>query len=107
MALFGRADINEGVRTCRETEGAVLVDVRDRDEYAQGQIAGSINIPLRELQLITDAVPDLDTPLFVHCLAGTRSAQAVMMFKRMGYTDARNIGGIQNWKGEVEKGSSW
>ena len=39
MALFGRADINEGVKTCRETEGAVLVDVRDREEYAQGHIA--------------------------------------------------------------------
>ena len=43
MALFSRADINEGVKTCRATEGAVLVDVRGRDEYAQGHIAGSIN----------------------------------------------------------------
>lgn len=103
MALFGRADINEGVKTCRETEGAVLVDVRQRDEYALAHIAGSINIPLQELELIEDEVPDLDTPLFVYCLAGTRSAQAVMMFKRMGYTDVRNIGGIQNWKGDLEK----
>lgn len=107
MALFSRADINEGVKTCRATEGAVLVDVRGRDEYAQGHIAGSINVPLQELQLIEDQVPDTDTPLFVHCLAGTRSAQAVMMMKRMGYTNVQNIGGIQSWKGDVEKGSSW
>ena len=44
-----------------------------------------------------------DTPLFVYCLAGTRSAQAITRLRQLGYTRAENIGGIRTYKGETEK----
>ena len=48
-------------------------------------------------------MPDKSTPLFVYCMSGARSQQAVGGLKQMGYTDARNIGGIGSWRGDVER----
>ena len=48
MILFG--DINKGLRECRFTPGSVLVDVRERTEFASGHIAGAVNEPLSTIQ---------------------------------------------------------
>ena len=47
-------------------------------------------------------VETLDRPLFVHCLSGGRSGQAVMFLKREGFTNVKNIGGINAYTGKVE-----
>ena len=44
--LFKRANINEGIEEFRKTPGAVLVDVREADEYASGHIPNAVNEPL-------------------------------------------------------------
>ncbi len=95
-------DINAGVEEFKNTAGAVLLDVRTTDEYKQGHIPGSINIPLDEIRKVDQRVPKKDTPLFVHCLGGGRSGRAVAQMKQMGYTNVKNIGGIGSYKGKVE-----
>ena len=105
MGLFDfmkSPDINEGVKICEETLGAVLLDVRDRDEYAAGHIPGSVNLPLSEIRSAEDRFPDVDTPLFVYCLSGARS-RAIAALGEMGYTKLANLGGIRAWHGEIEK----
>ena len=47
--LFRRPDIDAGVREFEHTVGAVLLDVRTEEEYAEGHIPGSRNVPLAEL----------------------------------------------------------
>lgn len=106
MALFnlaGGADINAGVKEFESTEGAVLLDVRTVDEYAEGHIPGSINIPLDTVPTVLERIPDKDTPLFVHCLSGGRSGKAVAFLKKLGYTQVKNIGGINLYNGPVER----
>jgi rhodanese-related sulfurtransferase len=104
MGLFTfAADINQGVEEFRSTPGALLVDVRTPEEYAAGHIPGSISIPLAALPARCNELGGLDTPLFVHCLSGGRSGQAVSFLKRAGYTNVKNIGGINAWRGKVEK----
>lgn len=44
------ANITKGLKIYHDTPEAVLVDVRNRDEYAQGHIIGSINVPLGDLE---------------------------------------------------------
>ena len=96
-------DINEGVKSCAETHGAVLLDVREPDEYAAGHIPGSVDLPLSQIKSAEDRFPDTDTPLFVYCLSGARSGRAITALKEMGYTNLTNLGGIRAWHGEIEK----
>lgn len=106
MGLFGLlhgADINTGVERFRAQHGAVLLDVRTRQEYGEGHIPGSVNIPLDEIGRVSGSAPAKDTPLFVYCLSGARSRQAVGQLKNMGYSKVENIGGISAWRGEVTR----
>ncbi|MGN0261923.1 MAG: rhodanese-like domain-containing protein [Eggerthellaceae bacterium] len=106
MALInmsGSADINAGVKEFESTEGAVLLDVRTAEEYADGHIPGSMNIPLNTVPVVLERIPDKNTPLFVHCLSGARSGKAVAFLKKQGYTQVKNIGGFNLYTGPIEK----
>ena len=99
MFFFNRTSINNAVEECRNTSGAVLLDVREAEEFHSGHIPGAVNVPLSEINTIR--IPRTST-LFVYCLRGTRSRQAAGILKRMGY-DARSIGGIVSYKGQLEQ----
>ncbi len=99
MLIFNRTSINSAVEECRNTSGAVLLDVREAEEFHSGHIPGAVNVPLSEINTIR--VPRTST-LFVYCLRGTRSKRAVNILKRMGY-NARSIGGIVSYKGQAEQ----
>ena len=94
--------IDEGVRRFGQTENGVLLDVRREDEYGKGHIPGSRNLPLSRLEQVKSEIPDRETPLFVYCLSGGRSRKAAEILKGMGYTSVENIGGIQQYHGELE-----
>lgn len=98
MLLFG--NINRGLAEYGSVPGAVLVDVREAEEFAAGHIPGAVNLPLSMIETV--ALPK-DTPLFLYCLRGSRSLRAVGILKRMGYTNLRSIGGINTYKGELTK----
>ena len=105
MAFFDflkKPDISAGLERFRATAGAMLLDVREADEYADGHIPGSINLPLSSLDTAEITVPEKDRPLFVYCLSGARSAQAVARLQKMGYKNVENIGGIRGYQGEKE-----
>jgi len=96
-------DINQGVKQYKTTSGAILLDVRTPQEYAEGHIPESRNIPLQNIDKAEEIVDNKDTPLFVHCLSGGRSRQAASVLKQMGYTNVTNIGGIADYHGKVER----
>lgn len=74
-----------------------LLDVRNRDEYAQEHIAGSLNIPLGELSQRLSELPK--QPLLVQCASGTRSAIASSLLSAAKIAKVANFqGGIQAWK---------
>ena len=98
MFFFNRTNINEALEECKKTPNAVLLDVREVDEFLSGHIPGAMNVPLSGINKIN--IPK-DKPLFVYCLRGSRSKQAVGVLKRMGYS-AKSIGGIAAYKGQVQ-----
>ena len=61
-------DINDELEEARNTAGAVIIDVRGSDEFAQGHIPGAINIPVEDIETISDIVPDKSAPVFSYCL---------------------------------------
>lgn len=105
MGLFDfikTGDINAGISQFEQTADAVLLDVRTEEEYEAGHIPKSINIPLDTIYVVAEMISNRDIPLFVYCLSGARSSQAVQALKKMGYTQVKNIGGINQYNGKVE-----
>ncbi|MEF2836280.1 MAG: rhodanese-like domain-containing protein [Oscillospiraceae bacterium] len=100
--FFKQPDINQGVQEYKNAAGAVLLDVRTPQEYREGHIPGSQNVPLQQLDKVEEVTENKDTVLYVYCHSGARSRQAVSLLKHMGYTNVHNIGGIAAYSGKVE-----
>ena len=96
--MFRRHDINHGLEVFRQTPNAVLIDVREPDEYAAGHIPGSINLPLSRIEQIAF---EKDRPLFLYCLRGSRSLRAAGILRKRGYTNVKSIGGINRYHGKM------
>ena len=95
-------DINQGVKEFNQREGAILLDVRTSQEYRDGHIPGSKNLPLQAIDKAADLVENKDTVLYVYCYSGARSRQAAGILQHMGYSNVNNIGGIAAYRGKVE-----
>lgn len=80
-------------------EGAVVVDVRELDEYVEVHVPGVTLIPLSEFEQRWQEVP-ADGPVYVICAAGSRSMKAATALRQAG-VDAFNVaGGTKAWQGE-------
>ena len=101
--FFKQPDINKGLKEYAEKENAVLLDVRTPQEYREGHIPGSKNVPLQTLDKVRSVVENKDAELFVYCYSGARSKQATDALGQMGYTNVHNIGGIAAYHGKVER----
>ena len=101
--LFKPKNINQGIKEYQSVQGAVLLDVRTSQEYMEGHVPESKNVPLQTIETITALVKNRETPLYVYCYSGIRSNQAVQLLQRMGYTKVTNIGGISSYSGKVEQ----
>jgi rhodanese-related sulfurtransferase len=80
--------------------GAVLIDVRESDEFQQGHATGAVPISRGVLELkIEGAVPDPSTPIICYCGGGSRSALAAESLEKMGYTNVASLAtGFRGWK---------
>jgi phage shock protein E len=101
LDFFKGPDINQGIKEFENTPNAILIDVRTPEEYSQGRIPGSKNIPLNQINKIQTVAKKSNIPLFVYCLSGARSRQAVSYLKSLGYTSVTNLGGISSYTGRV------
>lgn len=79
--------------------GAIIVDVRTKGEYAGGHIKGSVNIPVDSIGNNTSRFTDKNKPIITCCASGMRSGVAKNILKSKGYTQVYNGGswiGLQN-----------
>lgn len=76
-----------------------IVDVREAAELeSNGHIAGSINIPIRDLLKNLDKLPGKDEKIVITCASGHRGSLGMMALRLLGYTDVVNVnGGINAW----------
>ena len=73
-------------------EGALIIDVRERDEYELGHIKGAKLIPLSELRDRLDEIPK-DKEVYLHCRSGQRSYNAVLALQNRGWDKVYNLSG--------------
>ena len=77
---------------------AVLLDVREPEEYAYGHVPGAVNLPQAELSTRLAEVPR-DRPVFVICESGMRSLRSTQFLRQMGYDHLTNVrGGTAAWR---------
>ena len=79
---------------------AVMIDVRDKDEWEEGHIPGATHLSRGTVELdIEEKVPDLHSMIICHCGGGGRSALAAESLQKMGYKNVRSMaGGFKAWK---------
>ncbi len=97
-AQIKQIDIDEARRMM--DKGAILIDVREPDEWRQGHIPQAIGISRGFLELrIEEKVPDHKANVIVQCASGTRSLLAARTLKELGYEHVYNLtGGFNAWK---------
>jgi len=87
---------------------AVILDVREADEFRDVRVPGSLFVPMSQLDARLADIPK-DRPLLVLCAAGSRSQQVTGFLLQNGWEDVGNIaGGITAWERmglEVSKGA--
>ena len=86
----------------RASGGAIVLDVREPDEFEQGSIPGAIFVPRGQMEAqIENLIPDKSATVVVHCASGIRSAFAAKTLGELGYSDVASMsGGFNKWKDE-------
>ena len=69
----------------------LVIDVRTPSEFMGGHVAGSINIPLQEIQQRVDEIKKMQQPIILCCASGNRSGQATQYLQSLGI-DCENGG---------------
>lgn len=73
-------------------QNAVIIDVREENEFAKGHLVNAVNIPLSQLRDRMEEVPK-DVPVYVHCRSSQRSYNALMALQNSGFDNIVNISG--------------
>jgi rhodanese-related sulfurtransferase len=83
-----------------KSSDAVIVDVREKDEWDAGHISDAVHMSRGMLELeIEDKFPDRNTTIICHCGGGGRSALAAESLQKTGYKNVRSMaGGFKAWK---------
>ena len=82
-------------------QGATIVDVRSKGEFAGGHIKGSINISVDTLSNNLAKLKDKNKPIITCCASGMRSASAKSILKSKGYTNVHNGGGWSSLQNKI------
>ncbi len=90
--------INEMLEILQSNKKAILVDVRSSQEYSEGHLPGSINIPVYNIEREAEKmIPNKDNIIIVYCSAGLRSRKALQILKKLEYKNLYQIeGGVEN-----------
>jgi rhodanese-related sulfurtransferase len=81
--------------------GAIILDVRSKGEYASGHIKGSVNIAVEKLAGNLHKLKNKSKPIITCCESGMRSAAAKNILKSNGFTNVYNGGGINRLQNKL------
>ena len=95
----------EEAKNMMDTQEAIVLDVREQDEFDAGHIPGAVLLPVGTITKDTAAavIPGLDSVVLVYCRSGNRSKKASQALVDLGYTGIYEFGGINTWPYEVEQ----
>ena len=93
----------EKAKEIMDTEEAIILDVREPEEYESGHIPGAVLLPVGSITRDTAvaAIPERDSIVLVYCRSGNRSKTASAALAELGYSKVYEFGGINTWPYEV------
>lgn len=104
QAKYRRITADEAQVLMQREQDYLILDVRSPEEYAEGHIPHAINIPMDAFgEEAPRELPDRNQTIFVYCVRGVRSMNVANRLAHMGYKNIVEMGGIQDWHGEIEK----
>ena len=82
----------------------IILDVREKSEYASGHIKGAVLLPVGTINADTASgvISSKNSVVLVYCRSGNRSKKASAALDKLGYTNIYEFGGITSWKYGVE-----
>jgi rhodanese-related sulfurtransferase len=92
-------EIEADVAAERAEAGALVLDVRQDDEWAAGHVADSVHITMDELAARLAELSQ-DRPIVVVCRSGARSGTVTEALGSRGYDVVNLVGGLQAWAAE-------
>ncbi len=92
--------IDEVKERLEQGETCAVLDVREREEYREGHLAGAIPLPRGFLEMrVEETLPDKIQPVIAYCAGGVRSLIAARTMKELGYENVSSMaGGYTAWK---------
>jgi rhodanese-related sulfurtransferase len=100
MHKINKISAQELKEICDHNKHPVIIDVREQYEWDDGHMPHAKHIPMQMLsEKITSIVPDVDTPVYLHCKGGVRSMQCAENLAKLGYKKLYSLdGGIMAWQ---------
>jgi len=97
--MVRKIDFKEAGRILEEKKNAVLLDVREEDEYITGHAIDALLLPVDEItpQRAAALLPDRGAPILVYCRSGRRSRRAAALLESYGYTELYDLGSLIGW----------
>ena len=95
----------EEAKNMMDTQEAIVLDVREQDEFDAGHIPGAVLLPVGTITNDSAAAmtPERCSVVLVYCRSGNRSKKASQALVDLGYTGIYEFGGINTWPYEVEQ----
>ena len=96
--------MSEAEEMMKNEKDYIILDVRTAEEYKEGHIPNAINVANETIgEDEISELPNKDQLIMVYCRSGRRSKQAASKLVKLGYSNIVEIGGIIDWKGDIEK----
>ncbi len=96
--MFQMISMRQLERYLEQNRALIILDVRSREEFREGRLAGAVHIPLEELTFRHHEL-GRNRPVVVYCRFGSKSMMAARELDRMGYQAASLVGGLNGYRG--------
>jgi len=88
---FGNGQLKDALK-----KGAIIIDVRTPNEFDQGRVPDSINIPIDRIPVNAERIKQMKRPVIFCCSSGARSGSATRIMKEKGLKNVYNGGSWEN-----------
>ena len=106
-AMYEQITPEEAKKIMDSGEEHIILDTREKDEFAEGHIQGAILIPYTEIEnKAAEMLPNKDAQILVYCRSGRRSKIASESLTELGYTHVKEFGGIIDWPYDLARTSN-